>query len=269
MVDPYSIGTIAKFVVETRGLGMGSDGIGKVALEALRGQITSGSVLDRLASEAGWSVAEMNRTADMVLNVEGSATTIVETSLTPEECTSVHEAASKETPHNRQSEVLGLESARLALTKSGYTSIHVFGGGGPGGAMPDIICRGPDGRLTVVEVKGTQTGTKLKDAGLDRGPDGAGGTRWENCADWLKTGGAKTLEAMDAKLAECPDPGLPSLLDEYAELVDNGFDDRSAYGNVVVQAGDHLTPLNASQGKVADFIREAQPDCILQVHTDV
>lgn len=272
MLDPATMTTLSRLGAEAKSLwSAGLEATKTVTLDSVRAQLSGGGALDSLARETGWSVTSLQQNADQVLRVEGTAgTSVVETSLNAGQCVDVHSTAHEHTAHNKQGEVLGLEATKHYLAEQGFTCIQELGGGGEGGAMPDIVCRGVDGRPWVVEVKGTQTGTKLKDMGLDRGPDGAGGTVWENSPDWLQRSGEKTLEAMDAHLAECPDFELQALRDDYAGLVENGFDDHEAYGNMVAQAGDNLTALDPSnlQGKIADYANEVDPDCIVQIRTD-
>lgn len=271
MADPLTVATVAKLGVEAKALALkAGEGMKTAVLDALRTRLTGGEALGGLAKSSGWSLSDLHQHADKVLRVAGSDTKHVETTLTPSQCREVHAEAGKLDVASQQGERLGLEATKTYLKENGFTCIKEFGGGGPDGAMPDIVCRGPDGRPWVVEVKGTQAGTALKDMGLDRGPDGAGGTRWENGADWLRSGGEHTLEEMDKMLAEHPDPELQALRDDYAELVDNGFDDPNAYGRAVIHAGDNLPMLDSSnlQGKVADYVRDVQPDLVAQVHTD-
>jgi hypothetical protein len=271
MADPLTLGAIAKLGVESKGLALSAmEGMKTAGLDALRTQLTGGQVLDGLAQATGWSLTDLHGHADTVLRVAGAETKHVESFLTAAESCDAHDVAHELPEHSQQGERLGLEAAKKHLQANGFTCVREFGGGGPDGAMPDILCRGPDGRPWVVEVKGTQSGTKLKDMGLDRGPDGAGGTTWENSPGWLQTGGEHTLAEMDQMLAAGPDPELRALRDDYADLVDNGFDDSEAYGNMVVHAGDDLPVLDPSDlhGKVADYVKQVQPDLIVQIHTD-
>ncbi len=271
MADPMTIAATSQLGVEAKGLAASKvAGVHSASTDGLRQTLATPDGLSGLARTSGWSLPEMHASADRVLGVAGTETTHVETALSPAKCREVHSLARELPEHSQQGERLGLEAAKAHLEERGFTAIHEFGGGGPDGAMPDIVCRGQDGRVWVVEVKGTQSGTKLKEMGLDRGPDGSGGTIWENSPGWLQTGGEHTLAEMDKQLAASPNAELQALRDDYAGLVDNGFDDPSAYGRMVVHAGDNLPVLDPSnlQGKVADYVHDVRPDSIVQIHTD-
>ncbi len=275
MASHGAIAAVAKVGGETKGVvAGGAEGTKAAALDSLHGHLSRGNeVLHGSARESGWSISALHHHADHVLQVQRpTETRIIDTSLSTKQRAEVHHLASEQTAHNRQSEVLGVEATKHYLANNGFTCIHEFGGGGDreGGAMPDIVCRGPDGRPWVIEAKGTQTGTKLKDMGLDRGSDGAGGRVWENSPEWLQRSGEKTLSAMDARLDKHPNVELQSLRDDYAGLVDNGFDDPRAYGRMVAQSGDNLTALDGSrlQGKIAEYVHDVKPNAIVQIRTD-
>lgn len=161
---------------------------------------------------------------------------------------------------------MGLEGAKHHLREAGDTAIEVFDGGGPGGALPDIVSLTEEGVLRVTEAKGTLAGTPLEGAGLGRPDIATGTTVYELSPEWLAKSGPKLLEAIGDRIEEATDPvrlaDLERLREAVAQMVESNYRDIDAYRRTVVQTGTDLPAIQPE--KLDGFIRAARPHEIVQ-----
>lgn len=171
----------------------------------------------------------------------------------------------------REREKLGELTAERRLREFGCRLPVALGGGGEGGAMPDVIGLDQERRVRIVEAKGTLTGRGLNDMGLKRGDDPVSGEPiYENSREWLAKSGEKVLRHLDEKIEGEVDADkraeFEELRDKYADLVEERFADTSKFETSVVQAGPDIPILNQERlpASIEDYVEAVRPAELMQ-----